>query len=793
MNQEFLRMQKLAGVKPQPAFDNLVIEALTEYYLYINYHSKGILIENLNEGVFTKLKNTLVTQFKGIKPSEALATVLFAKLRNLVKDEKVFNSIVKYIKSNKDENPSKEEIGKFLDTLTPIKEAKTPAWKRAVLIGMAALIGTLSATKYNSDKIDDIADKSKDAKVETAIQQTPGLDSDPDTVDYEEGVKQLAKDLKTPDNVQKALDKTSGSDGNKVTTSDDGKEINISNDEGEYKITDEDKTAEQIADELAALIPDGEIADEATLDLEGKISDTPGSDSNDNLANDGNKDLAGKRLESAKSLLIKVKDILKTKYKDKFPDPDNQVKVGKETKVKGTKKVGAEGDPNEQTIKFKIKDIKTKKVEKDKAPLPGFDTQTYLRAPRITAPDANKYTVLAAQFLPELVNRGIYGAFRSNLELKDGEVLSDKTVNDNITRLEQLNTEEAKYAVKILKWLRYVKKNPKSLATEFKRLDPKINLTFGGTNVEKPGEKGKSIERPGSGLTQTPQSDQRVAENHVSLMEIYSSLLLEAESDFQQLPGYFGDDDVRAKLGVLVPLYMYNWNVGGDIEYIANQYKYSFNNFSKNYPVVLQKLQTTKGGTQSSTDDKNTQAAGTDQSSKKDQTTATQGGSLDKKQDQIKTKPDIVRIDQIVSNNKPLMNVLKRINTQDELASLLTAIFIFRDKKGQSLFPQGKQFKDDPGKVRSALFGLNYRLKEADAKEIPFDVKDFMTRLEATPGLVLAINKVNDLEEFYEMLLRVILPKINPTLLKNTSTLKSAIAKAANASRQFADKGKYNV
>ena len=49
MNQQFLRMQQLAGVKVQPAFDELAIEALTEYYLYNNYYSKGILKENINK------------------------------------------------------------------------------------------------------------------------------------------------------------------------------------------------------------------------------------------------------------------------------------------------------------------------------------------------------------------------------------------------------------------------------------------------------------------------------------------------------------------------------------------------------------------------------------------------------------------------------------------------------------------------------------------------------------------------------------------------------------------------
>ena len=91
MNQQFLRMQQLAGVKSQPAFDDLVIEALTEYHLYVNYYSKGILKENINEGIFTGIKNKLAKTFKGIKPSEALVTTLFAKLRNLVKDDKQFD------------------------------------------------------------------------------------------------------------------------------------------------------------------------------------------------------------------------------------------------------------------------------------------------------------------------------------------------------------------------------------------------------------------------------------------------------------------------------------------------------------------------------------------------------------------------------------------------------------------------------------------------------------------------------------------------------------------------------
>jgi hypothetical protein len=165
---------------------------------------------------------------------------------------------------------------------------------------------------------------------------------------------------------------------------------------------------------------------------------------------------------------------------------------------------------------------------------------------------------------------------------------------------------------------------------------------------------------------------------------------------------------------------------------------------------------------------------------------------LDKKQG-VKIQPDITRVDKAIEADKPLMTVLSRINTQDELASLLTALFIHKDKKGQSVFPDDKTFTTDSGKVRSALFGLNYRLKEAEEEELPFDVKDFYSRIDKSPNLKAALSKINSLEEFYQFILYTIFPRINKSLIQDKTKLKAAIAKAANASKQFAEKGKYNV
>jgi hypothetical protein len=61
MNSEFLRMQKLAGVKPVQEDYNEIVGILTEVYLHNHYYSKGILKENINnlviEGIIDDIKN----------------------------------------------------------------------------------------------------------------------------------------------------------------------------------------------------------------------------------------------------------------------------------------------------------------------------------------------------------------------------------------------------------------------------------------------------------------------------------------------------------------------------------------------------------------------------------------------------------------------------------------------------------------------------------------------------------------------------------------------------------------
>jgi len=760
MNQQFLRMQQLAGVKSQPAFDDLVIEALTEYHLYVNYYSKGILKENLNEGIFTDLRNKLAKTFKGIKPTDALATTLFAKLRNLVKDDKLFDKIVNYLTTSKT-LPSKENFSSWLDKNVPLKEVKTPMWKRAVLILMASLIGVLSAKKYDNNQINTLADNSK--KIETATQQTPGLDSDEDTGDYSE----LAQELGVSDSTQDAIDTATGGTGdNPVDSSEDGKNIEVGFEKGEYTLNDEDKTAEEIADRIADLVPDGEQVTDGEIDVTGKISNTPGDPNSDNTAKDGSKNLDQKRIDTSKDLIPKVKDILKKKYSDKFPDP-NKIKIGKEIKLKG-EKVGKEGDKKEQTSGFKVNKLKTEKPkapEKKDTPTPDVDKALF-RAPKLTAPDANKYTVLAAQILPELISDEAYKNFRDNLKLGDGEVINDNSVAKNIERLKQENTKEAKDAIAALLWLRTIKKSPQTLASEFKKLDPKINLVFQGGKALKPGEKGKALYRPGSGLAQTPDA---VKDQTTQLAEIYSSLLLEAQSNFSSLPGYIGDNEAKSKLGYLVPIYVYNWNAtfgDGTFDYIQQgEYASSFNKFSKDAPVIVQKLSTQYGPK-----------------------------SQNQPSSAKKIPSDVARIIQTINKDTQLKSYLGRIDRKEELADLLLALFLYKDSKGAKLFDPNQTFAPNADKVRAALFGLNNKIKTTIKEEDnrtpeqkQIDVKKAYERIDKNTTLKNLLNKINTLDEFHQLVLQGILPFINPIFKKNTDTLKSAIAMAANSSKAYKD------
>lgn len=74
MSQEFLRMQKLAGVKPAQEDYNEIIDILTEVYLYNHYYSKGILKENINNLVIEGIIDSIKKKFSNLSSKAKQAT-----------------------------------------------------------------------------------------------------------------------------------------------------------------------------------------------------------------------------------------------------------------------------------------------------------------------------------------------------------------------------------------------------------------------------------------------------------------------------------------------------------------------------------------------------------------------------------------------------------------------------------------------------------------------------------------------------------------------------------------------
>ena len=785
MNQQFLRMQQLAGVKPQPTFDNLVIEALTEYHLYVNYYSKDILKENINEGILTKAKESskgFLTKLKNLSkkfdlsPTETLMTSLLKTVKKSI-TPKEYNEYIKFIKNyegsantksiqqyidKKLESTSLNES--FLDIFRNKEKGGANTGSKAGLFMLLALkIGMMlystNASAFNNAESN--IDNENVPTISTGVDLSNTLDS----IGGSQKTVQYIDNLETNPSTLDADGSSSNADSNPIYVSDDGKEIKIGFGTGESEIKNVKDIAKKVYDKIKQAAG-GKTIKNLPINKQGLISNLPGENDNDPKG-PKKTGLASDRNEEADSVYDGIEALAKA------DNPD--IKISLIDKGTNADDLGSEVEKDSdeakqtQVISLDISDMETEdEKEPEKKDTPKLDNDKALfRAPRLTAPDANKYTVLTAQILPKLISDDAYKSFRKNLKLEDNEVLNDDSVAKNIERLKQENTQEAKDAINILLWARTIKKSPQTLANEFKKLDPKINLVFQGRAL-KPGEKGKAVYRPGSGLSQTPDA---VRDQTTQLAEIYSSLLLEAQSSFSSLPGYIGDNKAKSELGYLVPIYAYNWNVsfGKDtFDYIQQgEYVSSFNKFAKDAPVIVQKL-----------------SAPQDSKS----TSSTEPFDKNKK----KTQPDVTRVTQAIEKDTSFKRFLGKLDNVNELSNFILALFLYRDNKGEPLFD--KNFATSRDKVKSAIYGLTYRmpdkLKEADdddlIRKFP-DVQTAYTYIGKSTTLRNLLKNINTIEEFHQLILRSILPFIHPKFKTKSGVgdLKKAIISAGNRSKEF--------
>ena len=159
------------------------------------------------------------------------------------------------------------------------------------------------------------------------------------------------------------------------------------------------------------------------------------------------------------------------------------------------------------------------------------------------------------------------------------------------------------------------------------------------------------------------------------------------------------------------------------------------------------------------------------------------GGGNTKSTSQTQSKPissDVKIVNKIVNANSSLKSAIERIDTEQELISLLTDISTYINKdftKTQSnVVSTFNSIKTDLPKFYSNKGNQYYsndtygNVREAEAPT-PMDTKNVETKINQIAGLKDALNRINTRDEFRDFILDTILANINPKLAQDKSKM----------------------
>jgi len=149
--------------------------------------------------------------------------------------------------------------------------------------------------------------------------------------------------------------------------------------------------------------------------------------------------------------------------------------------------------------------------------------------------------------------------------------------------------------------------------------------------------------------------------------------------------------------------------------------------------------------------------------------TVTTAGEYDTLQSKNKTQPDVANIDKNLKTKSNYKSLLRRIDTVNEFTELILNVFKQTDPN----------FADDKNKVKSTFFNLRNRIK---LKEEEKDVTSVVSTILKDTTFSTLLKKISTTEEAIQLILRNIIPYLNPSLNKgdNLFKLKNAIIGAAN-------------
>ena len=724
----------------------------------------------------------LKLSFKGIKD---LGRKALAKFKALATPEKTFvgllgklkkqtgkgaKEIISFVrdKAKEYEGKSLKDIQKDVEKLyseftgNKVDEALSDTARRIGGTLALLLYAALSLAPSAFASADALGGLDNSPTIENPV-DLEGDNDDPNTISYEDAEELVGPSLGSDiafDSVKTGI----SSQGVNVDIGDTGGVISFNTGEFDASQADIDTAAQDAVDDLINSL-DGKDLTKVNLDPFGLISNTPGDQDNNPSGSDTD-GLDAKRLDTAKKIADKAADLLK----DKFPDADIQVSDGTTNSdgVDSQKQVdkGSTESASTQVAGFSFSGVETGDADTGDEGSPEA-AKARLIDPKVKLDNRSRYLALLTLFLPLLVDD--YDDLADNIVKSLGLTEEDfplgrNRVNKKLAVLikKEDKTPEDEEVIKALKWADGTSRGPSSLLKNINNLDPKVAL---GKRILKkatqPGKRGQSMGRSGfpgtaQGSLGTSPTDPGIGTDRdtgsnigPTVAESLMSILLEAQTDFSELPKY-NSGKAKSNLGILVPLYASYWSsergktasgqtmpTGFDLDYVMKTYSSSWNKFTKDYPLIVGAVKFDTYIDYAPGEEPTDQATGD-----KDSTTS-----------QKPTGP----ID------------LSAINTKAELKFLILSILKLTNQ----------DFASQDTSIKKYMFTLANQVKSLK-EEADLDVSKISKILTSSSvrNKILKISNKSDLKDF---IVNDILPSIDPELRNNLKAVKGALIGAANS------------
>jgi hypothetical protein len=776
MDKEFLRMQQLAGItntnSNHDPICEIFVEYLTELHLLKKYYSKGILKENISVNEINLLESTfrekIKTWFKknAIKPTEAYILTLINKFEKSAKKLGIVDWKDSLFKFSNTDYTEKNSDKFFPDIEDGSPVSKSDKVNKTALAFLGIFITKLVIA--TSLSLSTLIPQAKEVPPSFTDTATKTIVSDENQDKLENIENSIKSDFSQDDPLKNPI-KTP------IITSDSLDVVDIEFPTGEFELDAdlEKELVNKLVDNVKKTISSNKNIDSLTIEYGGSIddigSDTGNEDNPDGPDKDGLKDL---RTGVGKNIADKAIKILKSSFKDvkfnaeKFDNKDNKAGIGFD--LNGKEKKDPTPKPQSSTPLDAKRKEKAPKLPSnpplDEPPVTGTDKTSDTTDPEpLVTTDPKSYGRDITNIAN--LNRNSQIAFvlaKTNNKLNLYRQLGIKNIIDipdgefnNIATKGEYNGKPVTPQAQLLAQnVIRSRKNPNAFINAYAKI---TGTNLGGRRRKASittGAKGKSSSAP-------------IKENEISSID-----LLEASID-KILASNSRQTTFKQKafLAKLINV-MYFGEEGEDVLDIESS---TDDRFKKEYEEIPSPLGNQEKGERYV--------------------------YFDKLQNKNPDKYDTKVIKNIVSKIPQLSILLNKINTKAELADFILALFLHTNEQGSSLFSDKKIFATNTGKVRSALFGLNNRIPKTlqeilfgEAEETPetpdknlFDVEKFYKLIDSKPTLLAKLKNIDNIEEFYQLCLRVIFPLLNDTFKTETgvSQLKQAIALAANSSTKY--------